>query len=67
MWCESMGHTRDNRSEIADANTIARCRQLLGDDAGDLSDEEIDHIRRHADALAHVIVAMYAAQRAAQE
>ena len=35
--------------------------------AGDegLSDEEIDRIRRHADAVAHVIVEMFFAQRRA--
>jgi hypothetical protein len=63
----SMDHRRNTRDDIADADTIARCRDLLGDDADGLSDEEIDRIRRHADALAHVIVEMFLEQRAAQE
>jgi hypothetical protein len=32
-----------------------------------LSDQEIDQIRRHADAVAHVIVEMFLEQRAVQE
>jgi len=31
-----------------------------------VSDEEIDQIRRHADAVAHVIVEMFLEQRAEQ-
>lgn len=32
------------------------CRQLLGAEAAGLSDEEVDRVRRHADALAHILV-----------
>ncbi|MBI2187329.1 MAG: hypothetical protein HYU37_09470 [Acidobacteria bacterium] len=62
-----MDHRRNRRGDIAEDNTVARCRELLGDEAEGLSDEEIDHIRRHADAVAHVIVEMFLEQRAAQE
>jgi len=62
-----MEHRRNTRDDIADANTIARCRELLGDEAEGLSDKEIDQIRRHADAVAHVIVEMFLEQRAAKE
>ncbi len=62
-----MDHRRKTRDDIADDNTTARCRELLGDEAEGLSDEEIDHIRRHADAVAHVIVEMFLEQRAEQE
>lgn len=55
-----MDHRDGDRS---DANTIARCRALLGEDAEQLSDDEIDRIRRHADAIAHVIVDLYLEQR----
>jgi hypothetical protein len=51
----------------SDAPSIARCRELLGDEADGLSHEEIDQIRRHADALAHVIVEMFLERGAAQE
>jgi hypothetical protein len=58
------GHDADVGS---DALSIARCRELLGDEAEGLSDDEIDKIRRHADAVAHVIVEMFMEQCAAQE
>lgn len=32
------------------------CRQILGDEAVGVSDEEVDRVRRHANALAHVLV-----------
>ena len=35
---------------------LARCRELLGDEAAGVSDEELDRVRRHADALAHVLI-----------
>ena len=49
----------NTRDDIEDDNTIARCRELLGDEADGLSDEEIDRVRRHADALAHVIIDVF--------
>jgi hypothetical protein len=57
----------DRTDDIPDANTIERCREFLGDDAEGLSDQQIDQIRRHADAVAHVIVEMFLEQRATQE
>ncbi len=39
--------------------SIARCRDLLGDEAEDLSDQEVGLIRQHADAMAHVLVEMF--------
>ena len=63
----SMDHRRNRRDDIADVDTIAGCRELLGDEAEGLCDEEIDHIRRHADAVAGVIVEMFLAHRVEQE
>lgn len=63
----SMDRRRNTRDDIADADTIVRCRELLGDEAIGLSDEKIDHIQRHADAVAHMIVEMFLEQRAEQE
>ena len=39
--------------------SIARCRELLGDEAEGLSDQEVDLMRRHADAMAHVLVEIF--------
>ncbi|OFW16863.1 MAG: hypothetical protein A3F70_03125 [Acidobacteria bacterium RIFCSPLOWO2_12_FULL_67_14] len=43
----------------SDAISIERCRELLGDEADGLSDHEVDLIRRHADAMAQIIVEMF--------
>ena len=43
---------------------LARCRELLGDEALDLSDEEIDAIRRHAHVMAHVLIEIFLQQHA---
>ena len=49
-------HAEDIASELI---SIARCRELLGDEADGLSDHEVDLIRHHADAMAHIIVEMF--------
>ena len=59
-----MDHEHDVNSEPI---SIAQCRQILGDEAVELSDAEVDQIRRHADAMAHVIIDVFLEQRAAQE
>ena len=38
---------------------IARCRELLGDEAEALTDQEIALIRRHAETMACMVVEMY--------
>ena len=35
---------------------VARCRELLGDDANTMSDEEVLAVARHAESLAHVVI-----------
>ena len=44
------------RECIPEMIPLARCRELLGEEAKGLSDEEVDEIRRHAQALAHLVV-----------
>lgn len=41
------------------AMALARCRELLGDEASGLSDGDVERIRQHADAMARVIVHMF--------
>ena len=53
-----MEHARSVEVE-SDSISIKRCRELLGDEAEDLSDQEIDLMRRHADAMAHVLVEIF--------
>jgi hypothetical protein len=59
-----MDHEPD---EIHEPLSIARCLEILGHDAEGLSDSEVDQIRRHADAMARVIVDIFVEQRAPQE
>lgn len=51
----------------SDAMSVARCRELLGEEAGGLSDHDIDRIRQHADAMARVVVETFLEQRVEQE
>jgi len=34
---------------------VAHCREMLGDEAAALSDQDVDQIRQHADSMAHVL------------
>ena len=47
----------------ADEITLDRCRELLGDEAIGLSDEQVDQIRRHAETMAHVVVEAFLEDR----
>jgi hypothetical protein len=44
------------RERVPEAIPIARCRELLGEEAEGLADDEVDEIRRHAQAMAHLVV-----------
>jgi hypothetical protein len=37
---------------------IVRCRELLGDEAEALSDDEVFEVARHADAVAHLVIVL---------
>ena len=39
--------------------SIARCRDLLGEDAESMTDRDIEDIRRHAETMAYIVVEMY--------
>ena len=43
---------------IPEPISIVRCRELLGDGAEALSDGEVLDVARHAEAMAHVLVAL---------
>ena len=38
--------------------SVARCRELLGDDADMMSDEQVLAVARHAETLAHILIAV---------
>jgi len=41
-----------DREGDSEETSLARCRELLGDEAAALSDEQLDAIRQHAQAMA---------------
>ena len=42
--------------------SIARCRELLGEDAESMTDQDIEDIRRHTEMMACIVVEMYQEQ-----
>jgi hypothetical protein len=45
---------------------IPRCRELLGDEAIGLTDDDLDRIRRHADVMARSLVEVFLQQQASR-
>jgi hypothetical protein len=43
---------------IPEPISIRRCRELLGDEADALTDDEVIDIARHAEAMAHILIAL---------
>lgn len=43
---------------IPEPISIARCRELLGDEAEPLADEEVLDLARHAEAMAKVLIVL---------
>ncbi len=46
----------DDRPE---PTSIARCRELLGEEAESMPDQEVELIRRHAETMACIVIEMY--------
>jgi len=44
---------------------VKKCRELLGDEAAGVSDEDLDRVRRHAAAMAHVLLLAFLDDRSA--
>jgi hypothetical protein len=39
--------------------SIARCRELLGQEAGSMTDHDVEELRQHAHTMAWILVEMY--------
>ena len=50
-----------------DPISIARCRELLGEDAESMTDQDVEDIRRHAETMACIVVEIYREQRRCSE
>ena len=48
-----------DREAEAGETSLQRCRELLGDEGAELSDEQLDAIRHHAQAMANVLVELF--------
>ena len=46
----------DRAEQEPELVSAARCRELLGDDANTLTDDEVLAVARHAEALAHIMI-----------
>jgi hypothetical protein len=53
----------DREDDRPEPISSARCRELLGDEADTLTDEDIELIRRHAETVAQVVVEMFVESR----
>ena len=49
----------ERAKEILEPISIARCRELLGEEAESMTDQDIAFIRRHAETMACIVVEMY--------
>jgi hypothetical protein len=52
---EFVEHANDRPEPIS----IARCRELLGEEADSMTDQEVELIRRHAETMAYIVVELY--------
>ncbi|MEX2273709.1 MAG: hypothetical protein WD690_19745 [Vicinamibacterales bacterium] len=57
----------DRADDRPESIPIARCRELLGEEADALSDQEIALIRRHAETMAYIVVEKYLESRRISE
>jgi hypothetical protein len=46
----------DHADQEPEPISVARCRELLGDDAVMMSDTEVLAVARHAETLAHILI-----------
>jgi hypothetical protein len=49
----------ERAEDIPEPISLARCRELLGEEAESLTDQEVALIRRHAETIAWIVVEMY--------
>lgn len=56
---ESVEHAEPTPEAIS----IAHCRELLGEDAKSMADQDIENVRRLAETMACIVVEMYREQR----
>jgi len=53
----------DRTDARLEPKALERCRELLGEEAETLTDEEVALIRRHVETMAQVVVEMFVESR----
>jgi hypothetical protein len=48
----------ERADRVQEPISMVRCRELLGDEANDLSDDEVRDVARHAEAMARILIAL---------
>ena len=56
-------HFVDRGEDPSEPISIPRCRELLGDEADTLTNQDVELIRRHAETMAQVVVEMFVESR----
>ena len=46
----------DRAEQEPELISVGRCRELLGEDADTMSDDEVLAVARHAESLAHIVI-----------
>jgi hypothetical protein len=52
----------ERADDIQEPIPIARCRELLGEDAESMTDQDIEDIHQHAETIACIVVEIYQEQ-----
>jgi hypothetical protein len=48
-----------DREAECEKTSLERCRELLGDEAAELTELQLDAIRQHAQAMANILVELF--------
>src|SRR3954469_25688221 len=62
FWGSSM-NVVDRGDDRPEPISIARCRELLGDEADTLTDQDLEMICPHAETMAQIVVQMFVESR----
>ncbi len=48
----------ERADRVQEPISVARCRELLGDEAHELSDDDVRDVARHAEAMARILIVL---------
>ena len=53
----------DREDDRPEPISIARCRELLGDEGDTLTDQDVELIRRHSETMARIVIEIFVESR----